>query len=135
MPTILADSHGNRPLMTDVQRQLLDNALTSEREGNSVTSVQRAALREICTRGEDLRQRPEQFLVEFKTCLLEAATRAGVPVGPDRSALIERFVSAFIEELYRTDSTTSASGDGARFGKRGTATTQQTNHDFFDAHP
>jgi hypothetical protein len=121
--------------MTGFLLELLKNAVSSENQGNSITPGQRVALREICSHRGDLRQRPEQLLVEFKACLHEAATQAGVPVGLDRNALIDRFVTAFIEELYRADSGTGASGDGAHHTKGGKEATRGNNPNFSDAHP
>ena len=46
----------------------------------------------------------------------EVANDAKLPVGEERSALIDQFVSAFIEELYKPDGTAMATADGESNG-------------------
>lgn len=61
---------------------------------------QRDALRELCENFRDSPQGPEKLLVAFKASLIEAANDARLPYGAERSELLSRMVSVFIEELY-----------------------------------
>jgi len=44
---------------------------------------------------------PEDFLIAFKLALSNAANEAGLAPGPERNELLEKMVSACIEEFYR----------------------------------
>ena len=89
--------------MTNVQREALRNALTSTAKGKALNAVQRRAVREICDAARDLNQSPEQSLIAFKAGLRDAADEAKILPGRDRSDLLDRFVSFFIEEMYRSE--------------------------------
>lgn len=43
---------------------------------------------------------PEHLLIAFKSAIVEAANMVGMRPGSERSALLDRLVSVFIEELY-----------------------------------
>jgi len=43
---------------------------------------------------------PEKFLIAFKIALVEAANAQGIPHGAERTAMLSRLVSVFIDELY-----------------------------------
>jgi hypothetical protein len=88
--------------LTDSQRHLLRNALRSG-ESAGLTSAQRQTIREIRIALGHRAKKPEQLLVAFKGALNEVANEAKLPLGQERSALMDRFVSAFIEELYKPD--------------------------------
>jgi hypothetical protein len=99
------------PLLTRAQRETLTKALVSAHTGIFLTSVERQSVREICHAAGDLRRKPEQSLVAFKAFINEASTEAGIPLGRERAMLLERFVSLFIEEMYRAEPK-NASDDG-----------------------
>ena len=91
-----------------VQQALMKNNLTrllksaaAKSRGETLSSVHREALREICASTNFAAEQPEKLLIEFKACLTEAANEAGIRPGPERNELLGHFVSAFIEELYR----------------------------------
>jgi len=89
--------------LTQVQQEVLSSALTSTAKGKALTAVQRRAVREICDTARELNQSPEQSLIAFKATLREAADAAKILPGRDRSDLLERFVSLFIEEMFRSE--------------------------------
>jgi hypothetical protein len=95
----MADSSSS---LTDSQRHLLRNALRSG-EVSGLTSAQRQIIREIRIALGHRAKRPEKLLVAFKRALNDVANEAKLPLGQERSALMDRFVSAFIEELYKPD--------------------------------
>jgi hypothetical protein len=103
----MADSS---PLLTDRQRNLLRSALRSGEKSTVVTSSQRQAIGEIRIALGDRAKKPEQLLIAFKGSLNEVANEAKLPLGEERSALINRFVSAFIEELYKPQEIRTAAG-------------------------
>jgi hypothetical protein len=108
MPSEMADSS---PLLTESQRNLLRGALRSGEKSRPLTSSQRQVIAEIRAALGDRAKRPERLLVAFKSCLNEVANDSKLPVGEERSALINQFVSAFIEELYKPTATTRATTD------------------------
>jgi len=64
-----------------------------------VTREQRAAIRELCA-GLKPDGQPEKILIAFKSALEEAADEAHVPLGSERSLMLSRIISVFIDELY-----------------------------------
>jgi hypothetical protein len=88
-------------------------ALTSPFVGNS-TNSRREIVRPIVDDIVDSGQRPEQMLKEFKALLNEASLRARIPFGSESTSILERYITVFIEELYRSG---RISEDGARRGK------------------
>lgn len=123
------------PLLTHAQLVLLKSALAEGVTPESVSASQRAAIREICNAAGDRPQRPERLLIAFKALLNEAATDASVPLGSERSVLFDRFVTAFIEELYRSEATSSTFADGASHAKTATPFTPAKTLGLSDAHP
>jgi hypothetical protein len=108
MASNMADSS---PSLTDTQRHLLRTALRSA-DGAGLTSAQRQTVREIRVALAHRAKKPEQLLVAFKGALNDVANEARVPLGQQRSALVDRFVSAFIEELYKPDGKITTMMDG-----------------------
>ena len=92
--------------LSNAQLRLLRHALQSgsalqSGTGNgSAAFGQRQALRELCLSCRASGHRPEHLLISFKTALIETADEAGIVYGPERSDLMSRLVSVFIEELY-----------------------------------
>jgi hypothetical protein len=84
---------------TESQRSLLRDALRSGEDSNQLTSWQRQAIREIRVALGNHTTKPEQLLVAFKGSLTEVANDAKVPLGGERSAVFDRFVSALTEEF------------------------------------
>ena len=72
-----------------------------------VTREQRAAIRDLCAQFKPDGQ-PEKFLIAFKSALDEAADEARIPPGSERSLMLSRIISVFIDELY------SCNGSGPR---------------------
>jgi hypothetical protein len=114
MSSNMADSSSS---LTDTQRHLLLNALRSG-ETAGLTSAQRQTVREIRITLGHRAKKPEQLLVAFKRALNDVANEAKLPLGQERSALMDRFVSAFIEELYNPDGkiTTRMEGESKESG-------------------
>lgn len=83
------------------QREALRIALHNSGAHPAVTPEMLAAIRAICSDAELRSQGPERSLVEFKISLTDAANEVELPLGPDRSKLLDGLVSTFIEELYR----------------------------------
>ena len=108
MSSNMADSS---PSLSDAQRHLLRNALCSG-ESAGLTSAQRQTVREIRIALGHWAKKPEQLLVAFKRALNDVANEAKLPLGQERSALTDRFVSAFIEELYKPDGKITTRMDG-----------------------
>ena len=81
-------------------------------EGAGLTSAQRQTVREIRIALGHRAKKPEQLLVAFKRALNDVANEAKLPLGQERSALTDRFVSAFIEELYKPDGKITTRMDG-----------------------
>jgi hypothetical protein len=73
--------------------------------------------------------------VAFKGSLYEVANDVKLPIGGERSAVIDRFVSAFIEELYMPQGTTRTGADGESNGSGAAAFTPAGTHGLSDAHP
>jgi len=99
------------PSLTDSQRHLLRNALRSG-EGSTLTSAQRQTVREIRIALDHGAKKPEQLLVAFKGALNDVANEAKLALGQERSAVMDRFVTAFIEELYKPDGKITTRIDG-----------------------
>jgi hypothetical protein len=97
--------------LTDTQRDLLRNALRAG-EGAGLTSAQRQTVREIRIALGHRAKKPEQLLIAFKSALNDLANEAKFPLGQERSALNDRLVSAFIEELYKSDGKVTTRMDG-----------------------
>ena len=57
-------------------------------------------MRKICSAPERANFAPEDFLIAFKLAIVDAANDVGIPPGPERSDLLSRLVSAYIEEFY-----------------------------------
>ena len=106
------------PLLTDSQRDLLRGAVRSGAKSSVLAFSERQAIREIRVVLGDRAKEPEQLLVAFKSSLNRVANEAKLPFGADRRALINRFVTRFIEELYTPEGTsgTGAPGDSRRTG-------------------
>ena len=72
---------------------------------------------------ERLRPTPESLPLTsnqqqlLKESLIEAANEANIPPGPERSALLGRVVSVFIEELYGFRTGNRVSGDWSNEGR------------------
>lgn len=98
--------------LTAEQRQLIRTALNAKAEHASVTPAQRAAIRELCATS-GAHGEPEKFLIAFKIALVEAANAEQIPFGPERSGVLSRLVTAFIDELY------AHHGNGERQPPRG----------------
>lgn len=99
-------SAANRLALAPDQRRMLRHAfesgvaLRAGSERSAAAFGQRQAIRELCLSCRDLRQPPEELLIAFKTALLETANDSGMAYGQERSELLSRLVSMFIEELY-----------------------------------
>jgi hypothetical protein len=66
------------------------------------------AIRQICADAQRKGQGPERALVEFKLALANAANGAEIPLGPDRSVVLDQLVSTFIAELYKLPAQSTA---------------------------
>jgi hypothetical protein len=121
------------PLLTRIQREDLKGSLRSAHTGIFLTSVERQSVREICHAAGDLKRNPEQSLIAFKAFLKEAADDAHIPLGRERAILLERFVTLFIEEMYRAEPK-SASEDGDCRGKTISGIIPPASHGSPDAH-
>jgi hypothetical protein len=131
MSSNMADSS---PSLTDTQRHLLRNALRSG-ESAGLTSAQRQTIREIRIALGHRAKKPEQLLVAFKSALNDVANEAKLPLGQERSALMDRFVSAFIEELYKPDGKITTRMDGESKESGPIAFTPAETPGLSDAHP
>jgi hypothetical protein len=103
MSTALNRSFPAEPRLTRSQRESLRGALSSARKAIFFTPAQRQVVRDICHAAGDWKEKPEQCLVAFKAGLFEAANDLKMPAGAERTVLLERFVSLFIEEMYRAE--------------------------------
>jgi hypothetical protein len=83
------------------QREALRIALHESGTHPAVTPEMLAAIRAICSDAQLRNEGPERSLVEFKLSLTDAANEVELPLGPDRSKLLDGLVSTFIEEFYR----------------------------------
>lgn len=131
MSSNMADSS---PSLTDTQRHLLRNALRSG-ESAGLTSAQRQTIREIRIALGHRAKKPEQLLVAFKSALNDVANEAKLPLGQERSALMDRFVSAFIEELYKPDGKITTRMDGESKESGPIAFTPAETPGLSDVHP
>jgi hypothetical protein len=131
MSSNMADSS---PSLTDTQRHLLRNALHSG-DGAGLTSAQRQTVREIRIALGHRAKKPEQLLVAFKGALNDVANDAKLPLGQERSALMDRFVSVFIEELYKPDGKITTRMDGESKESGPIAFTPAETPGLSDAHP
>ena len=91
------------PQLTRAQRESVRDALCAARKGTFLSPTVRKTIREIAPATGDVRRRPEQCVVAFKWLINEAATDVGIPLGRERAALLERFVTLFIEEMYAAE--------------------------------
>ena len=89
--------------LTRAQRDSLRGALSSARSAIFLTEGQRQVVREICHAVRESEEKPEQCLIAFKVWLFEAANALQIPPGSQRTTLLERFVSQFIEDMYRPE--------------------------------
>jgi hypothetical protein len=121
--------------LTDSQRELLRDALRSGENSEQLTSSQRQTIREIRIALGKRTTKPEQLLVAFKGSLTEIANDARLPLGGERSAIFDRFVSAFIEELYKPQGRTGTSTEGESNASGPLPFTPAETHDLSDAHP
>jgi hypothetical protein len=120
-------------LLTESQRRLLRDALRSGDDSSQLTSSQRQAIREIRGALGNHATKPERLLVAFKGSLIDLATEAKLPLGAERSAVFDRFVTAFIEELYNPERTTRNGTGGESNGS--VPVTPAETHGLSDAHP
>ncbi|HVS59076.1 MAG TPA: hypothetical protein VHE82_00135 [Gemmatimonadaceae bacterium] len=90
------------------QEELLRIALRLGGTGPTVTSDQRAIIRQICSAPEKRTFTPEDFVIAFKLALADAATDVGIRPGPERNDLLARMVSVGIEEFFRLPSADDA---------------------------
>jgi hypothetical protein len=89
--------------LSRVQQERFKAALLLARSGALLASAQRQAVREILQTVGELRRKPEQCVVAFKSFMHEAANEVAIPLGRERSNVIERFVTLFIEEMYQAE--------------------------------
>jgi hypothetical protein len=122
-------------VLTSDQRDLLKTAINAGPKSKFVTQEQRLAIRKICSTAGDLSHKPEQFLIAFKASLHEAANDAAPRNASERSALIDRFVSVFIEELYRAEVRNSVADDSDRRRTPDTSVIPTRGSDLSDARP
>lgn len=98
--------------LTRVEHERFKATLLSARMGVLLMSAQRHAIRDVLQVAGDRRKRPEQCVVAFKSLFNEAANEIGIPLGRERSSMLDRFVSTFIEEMYRMDAQRGGDDDG-----------------------
>jgi hypothetical protein len=87
--------------LPSTQVQALVRLLRSSGARRGVSAEQRTVIREICLAAERGHYAPEDFLIAFKLALVEAATAANIPPGPERNDLLAGLVTIYIEEFYR----------------------------------
>jgi hypothetical protein len=126
---------GSSPLPTDSQRKLLESALGTGEVTKTITASQRQAIRDLCKGLGDPASRPERLLVAFKALLSEAANEARIPLGVERNTLVDRLVSAFIQELYIADSASRTNGEDDSRGKTENQFTPARTLGMYDARP
>lgn len=90
-------------LFSRAQVVLLTTAVESARTALGLNAAQRSAIRTLAKSVQGSGEPPERLLIAFKSCINDAADSAGIGLGLDRAQLVAICVSAFIEELYRTD--------------------------------
>jgi hypothetical protein len=76
-----------------------------------------------------------KILVAFKSAFNDAAHEINLPLGQERSALMDRFVSAFIEELYKPDGKITTRMDDESKESGPIAFTPAETPGLSDAHP
>jgi len=131
----MADSSDARQHLTDELRKLLKSAASHTRlVSRALTSADRQAIRDICASVDHASQKPEQLLIQFKASLNYAANDAHIPPGPERTELLDQFVSCFIEEFYALAAKITV---GDRSGGQATARipTPSRNPSLADARP
>jgi len=89
--------------LTRVEHERFKATLLSARMGVLLMSAQRQAIRDVLQAAGVQTKKPEQCVVGFKALFNEAATEIGMPLGRERSSMLDRFVSTFIEEMYRME--------------------------------
>jgi hypothetical protein len=102
MPSNGSSSAVGLPL-SRVQQERFKAALLLARSGALLASAQRQAVRDVLQTAGELRRKPEQCVIAFKSFVNETANELAIPLGRERSSLIERFVTVFIEEMYRAE--------------------------------
>lgn len=120
--------------LTDTQRSLIRDALRSGENSRQLTSSQRQAIREIRVALGNGTTKPEQLLVAFKGMLNEIANDARLALSGERSAVMDRFVTAFIEELYKPQGTIGPPADVESSGPRSVEFTPAETPGLSDAH-
>ncbi|HEY1951260.1 MAG TPA: hypothetical protein VGG76_00515 [Gemmatimonadaceae bacterium] len=108
--------------LTRIQRERFKASLLAAHSGALLISTQRDAVREILRTIGASRLTPEQCVVGFKSFINEAATDIAIPLGRERTGLVDRFVSLFIEEMYAGDEPRTTVDVGSRGGSGGVAT-------------
>ena len=86
--------------LSRVQHDRFKAALLSARAGALLPSAQRQAVAEVLQSVGELKKQPEQCVVAFKALINDAANEIGIPLGRQRSTLIDGFVTLFIKEMY-----------------------------------
>jgi len=89
--------------LTRVEHERFKATLLSARMGVLLMSAQRQAIRDVLQAAGVQTKKPEQCVVAFKALFNEAATEIGMPLGRERSSMLDRFVSTCIEEMYRME--------------------------------
>jgi hypothetical protein len=117
-----------------IHRDSLMDALLSARSGGLFAPIDRQGIRQMVFAAGSLTRTPELCVIAFKSVLSEVANEASIPLGRERSHLLERFVSVFIEEMYRTASP-GAVEDGDCRGKTASAITPAGSRELPGAHP
>jgi hypothetical protein len=108
--------------LSRIQRERFKASLLAAHSGSLPVSTQRQALREIVQAiGEPLLT-PEQCVIRFKSFINETATDIAMPLGRERTNLVDRFVSLFIEEMYAVDARRATLDFESRGNQEGLAT-------------
>jgi hypothetical protein len=89
--------------LTRVEHERFKATLLSARMGVLLMSAQRQAIRDVLQAAGARTKKPEQCVIAFKALINEAANEIGMPLGRERSNMLDRFVSTFIEEMYRME--------------------------------
>jgi hypothetical protein len=132
----MANSSDTRQHLTDELRTLLKSAASNSRlVSRALTSADRQAIRQICASVDHTSQKPEQLLIEFKASLNYAANDAHIPPGPERTELLDQFVSCFIEELYGALAGKETVGDASGGRKTARIPTPSRNPSLADVRP
>jgi hypothetical protein len=114
-----ANDSGNHPSrwrLPPEHLEKLTDALRAGRSRKSVTPEQRAVITNICSSAERWVYTPEDYLIAFKLAIVDAANISGIRAGPDRNDLLEKLVSVYIDEFYRSlgPAPTTPDSNGAR---------------------